>query len=67
MTKATGTHSEHVILIVFPMQQWLYIGASMFRCTYRACFVHKSLFKDTNTYMSIKFVLKLKVRREDVE
>jgi len=23
ITKATGTHSEHVILIAFPQQQWL--------------------------------------------
>jgi len=29
--KATNTHSEYVILIAFPLQQWLNICASVFR------------------------------------
>jgi hypothetical protein len=29
--KATNTHSEYVILIVSPLQQWLHEGASMLR------------------------------------
>jgi len=33
-TKATNTHSEYVILIVFPLQQWLHERASMLRYTY---------------------------------
>jgi hypothetical protein len=31
ITKATGTHSEYVILIAFPRQQWLRERASMLR------------------------------------
>ena len=38
-TKATDTHSEYVILIAFPLQQWLHEHASMLRYTYIACIV----------------------------
>jgi hypothetical protein len=37
-TKATNTHSEYVMLIAFPWQQWLRERASMsFTRTYIAC------------------------------
>ena len=39
ITKATDTHSECVILIAFPRQQWLRERSSMLRCTYTACLV----------------------------
>jgi hypothetical protein len=39
ITKATDTHSECVILIAFPRQQWLHERVSMLRCTYTACLV----------------------------
>jgi len=32
--KATYTHSEYLILIAIPLQQWLYERASMLRHTY---------------------------------
>jgi len=32
--KAKNTHSEYVILIVFPLQQWLHERASMLCYTY---------------------------------
>jgi hypothetical protein len=32
--KATDTHSEYVILIAFPLQQWLHERPSMLRYTY---------------------------------
>jgi hypothetical protein len=35
--KATDTHSEYVILIAFPLQQWLHIRTSMLRYTQIAC------------------------------
>jgi hypothetical protein len=35
--KATKTHSEYVIIITFPLQQWLYERASMVRYTYTVC------------------------------
>jgi hypothetical protein len=37
--KATDTYSEYVILIPFPLQQWLRERTSMFRYTYPACLV----------------------------
>jgi hypothetical protein len=39
ITKATNTHSEHVILTVFSRQQWLHEHASVFCYTYIACLV----------------------------
>jgi hypothetical protein len=38
--KATYTHSEYVILIAFPLQQWLHERAQLLRNTYIACLVH---------------------------
>jgi len=35
--KATDTHTEYVILIAFPLQQWLNKRASMLRYTYIDC------------------------------
>jgi len=37
--KATNTHSYYVILIAFPLQQWLHERDSMLRYTYIACHV----------------------------
>ena len=39
IAKATNTHSEYVIIIVFPHQQWLHKRASVLRSTYTACLV----------------------------
>jgi len=39
VTNATDTHSEYVILIAFPLQQWLYEHASILRYMYIACIV----------------------------
>jgi hypothetical protein len=36
VTKATDTHSEYLILVAFPRQQWLRERASMLRYTYIA-------------------------------
>ena len=40
-SKATNTHSEYVILIAFPQQQWLQESASVLLYTYIASFVIK--------------------------
>ena len=37
ITKATNTHSQYVILIAFPLQQWLHKRASLLRYTYIGC------------------------------
>jgi len=39
MTKATNTHSRYVILIAFPLQQWLHERASVLSYTYIVCLV----------------------------
>jgi len=39
--KATDTHLQHVILIVFPLQQWLNESASMLRYTHSACLANE--------------------------
>jgi len=39
--KATNTHSQYVILTVFPLQQWLHERASMLSYMYTACLVLK--------------------------
>ena len=39
ITKATNTHSQYVILIAFPLQQWLHERAPTLRYTYIACLV----------------------------
>jgi hypothetical protein len=43
ITKATDTHSEYVILITFPQQQWLHDRVGMLCCTYIVCLVKKKL------------------------
>jgi len=47
----TNTHSEYVILIAFPLQQWLHERASMLRYTYIGCLVL------TETALSISHTL----------
>ena len=50
ITKTPDTHSEYVILIPFPLQQWLRERASMLRYTYNAFLVSKIFrFNCTNS------------------
>jgi hypothetical protein len=49
--KATNTHSEYVILIAFPLQQWLHERASVLRYTYIGCIV-----RDRNEERKIRAV-----------
>jgi len=37
--KVTNTHLEYVILIAFPLEQWLHERTSLLRYTYIACLV----------------------------
>ena len=46
ITNSTDTHSEYVVLIAFPLQQWLHIGALMLRYTYTACLVVRINLRD---------------------
>jgi len=42
--KAINTHSEHVTLIAFPLQQWLHERASLLRHTHIGCLVALLLY-----------------------
>jgi hypothetical protein len=43
LTKATDTHSEYVILVDFPLQQWLLKCASVLCYMYIACLVSNTI------------------------
>jgi len=43
--KATNTHSQYVILIAFPLQQWFHESSSMLRYTYTSSSVKNSPLK----------------------
>ena len=49
--KATNTHSEYIILIVFHCKQWLYESASILPYTSIACLVLTCLRADTGRYI----------------
>jgi len=48
IAKDTNTHSQHVIRITFPLQQWVRERVTMLRCTYFACLVIN--FVNSNFY-----------------
>jgi len=48
--KATSTHSEYIILIAFPLQQWFGEISSMLRYTYMACLVESVYCPATGRY-----------------
>jgi len=49
--KATNTHSKYVIVIVFPLQQWLHERASILLYKYIACLV-SCVYKQGNLFSS---------------
>jgi hypothetical protein len=51
ITKATNTHSEYVILIAFPQQQWWHQNASVLCYTHIACLVSKLMKFYTRVYL----------------
>ena len=53
ITKLTDTHSEYVMLIAFPLQQWLHEHTSVFRYMYIACLVRFA----SPCYFSLQAVL----------
>jgi hypothetical protein len=52
ITKATDTHSEYVIISVFPRQQWLRERRSVLRWTYIAYPLEK--FKQVRFWLYVK-------------
>jgi hypothetical protein len=55
--KATNTHSEYVILIAFPLQQWLHERALMLRYMFIACLF---FFVPTETKLDVLLMTKKK-------
>jgi hypothetical protein len=52
VSKATDTHSEYVVLIAFPLQQWLYGRASLLCHTCTACLTEKYIdFSQTQLFI----------------
>jgi len=55
-TTATGTYSEYVILLAFPLQQWLHKRVAILRYAYVVCFLAHSrdstLERKTKTTLS---------------
>ena len=51
--KATNTHSECVILIVFPLQRLLHERASVLRYMYITCLVGPLLYSDSKNFHNI--------------
>ena len=46
--EAVDTHSEYVILIAFPLQQWLHERALLFHYTFTDCLVHILTWRHPN-------------------
>jgi hypothetical protein len=63
--KATNTHSEYVILIVFPLQQWLHERTSILRYTHIACLgrVYHHTIIHVHLTKEVTSVLRLSDRR----
>jgi hypothetical protein len=58
LANTTNAHSQHVILITFPLQQWLHESASVLRYTYIACLdIHFHVFSWPDT---ADFILQLR-------
>ena len=55
--QARDTHSEYVILIAFPLQQWLRERASMLRYTYIPRLGNKMFFMLLSLRLQYKYVL----------
>ena len=62
--KATHTHSEYVILVAFPPQQWLHERASLLHYTYSILHVCLWLFFDT-CFCCLRFCVIFLLRRKD--
>ena len=57
-TKATDTHSRYVILIDFPLQQWLQELAPVLHYMYTACLVN-NIFPLELGYLNCSIQLKI--------
>jgi len=50
---AANTRSEYVVLIDFPLQQWLYDRNSMLRYTYIACLLYFSYRSAAHVHLNV--------------
>jgi len=66
--KATNTHTVCVILIAFPLQQWLHERASMLCYTYVNCLVNTSItYIFNNHHCQLYFLIKIQLAMMIVE
>jgi hypothetical protein len=54
--KTTNTHSRYVILVTFPLQQWLYECTSLLHCTYIASLVGNCGFQELHKLVRSSYV-----------
>jgi len=55
LTKATDTHSEYLIVIAVPLQEWLHEGTSILRYIFDICFVNFVLLKRPKGKVAFSF------------
>ena len=53
--KATNTHSDYVILIVYPLQEWFHEHASLLCYTFIACLVCNALTRNARVFKNSLF------------
>ena len=61
--KATNTHSQHAILIAFPLQQWLQERALLLRYTCIACLVYSFLNSESMSNFSVLVYFFLRIKQ----
>jgi len=66
ITKATNAHTDCVILIVFPVQQWSHEGASMLLYTYIACHNFRIALSVGYNWQDINLIFNLRIGRASV-
>jgi hypothetical protein len=62
--KATDTHSEYVILVAFPLQQWLHERASVLRYTFIGCIVTHYIFTLLHIDSIVKYTVEVNYIRD---
>jgi len=56
LTNSTNTNLRYVILINFPLQQWLHERSSMLLCTYIACLLKNAIANAPKNVQTQSFV-----------
>jgi hypothetical protein len=65
ISRATNTHLVYVMIIAFPLRQWLHESASALRYTYIACLVFFILGLFDDTFKLLRYLIFLTPERPD--